>query len=240
MIDMHNHLLFNIDDGCKDISESINAIKKMISIGFDSIVLTPHYIKDSSFNANNEIKKERLYDLNNKLKQENIDINLFLGNEIFINEEIDELVINKKIRSINNSRYLLIELPFNNKIVNLEDYIYELKLKGYKVIIAHPERYTYFQNDYKLVKELYEEGVYFQSNYGSIIGQYGSSSKKLIKKLLKDDMISFLSTDVHKDNSSLFDDFKTIKNKIIKIIGLDKFNEITNYNIKKVIEDKDI
>lgn len=240
MIDMHNHILYGIDDGCKTIEESIETIKNMKKIGFNTIVLTPHYIEDSSFKANNSLKLERLEILKEELLKNNIDVNLFLGNEIFINESINELIINKEIRSINNTRYILIELPFNNQILNLDDYLYELKLKGYKIIIAHPERYTYFKDNYEEARKLYDSGVLFQVNYGSIIGQYGSSSLKLVKKLLKDDMVDFISTDIHKPSSSLFDKFDDIKHKIIKIIGEDKFKDISYNNILKVINDEDI
>ena len=240
MIDMHCHILYGIDDGCKTIEESIETIKKMKSAGFDSIVLTPHYIEDSSFKANNNLKLQRLEILKEELLKNNIDVNLFLGNEIFINESIDELIINKEIRSINNGRYILVELPFNNQILNLDDYIYELSLKGYRVIIAHPERYTYFKNDYNEARKLYDSGVLFQVNYGSIIGQYGNGSKKLVKKLLKDNMVDFISTDIHKPDSKLFDRFDEIKRKIIKITGEDKFNEITCNNMVKVINNEDI
>lgn len=240
MIDMHNHILYGIDDGCKTIEESIETIKKMKKIGFNNIVLTPHYIEDSSFKANNNLKLQRLEILKEELLKNNIDVNLFLGNEIFINESINELIINKEIRSINNTRYILIELPFNNQILNLDDYLYELKLKGYKIIIAHPERYTYFKDNYEEARKLYDSGVLFQVNYGSIIGQYGSSSLKLVKKLLKDDMVDFISTDIHKPSSSLFDKFDDIKHKIIKIIGEDKFKDISYNNILKVINDEDI
>ena len=240
MIDMHNHILYGIDDGCKTIEESIETIKNMKKIGFNNIVLTPHYIEDSSFKANNNLKLQRLEILKEELLKNNIDVNLFLGNEIFINESINELIINKEIRSINNTRYILIELPFNNQILNLDDYLYELKLKGYKIIIAHPERYTYFKDNYEEARKLYDSGVLFQVNYGSIIGQYGSSSLKLVKKLLKDDMVDFISTDIHKPSSSLFDKFDDIKHKIIKIIGEDKFKNISYNNILKVINDEDI
>ena len=240
MMDMHCHILYGIDDGCKTIKESIETIKKMKKIGFNTIVLTPHYIEDSSFKANNNLKLQKLEILKEELLKNNIDVNLFLGNEIFINESINELIINKEIRSINNTRYILIELPFNNQILNLDDYLYELKLKGYKIIIAHPERYTYFKDNYEEARKLYDSGVLFQVNYGSIIGQYGSSSLKLVKKLLKDDMVDFISTDIHKPSSSLFDKFDDIKHKIIKIIGEDKFKDISYNNILKVINDEDI
>lgn len=240
MIDMHCHILFGIDDGCKTADESLETIKNMKSLGFNSLVLTPHYIKGANYNCNNKMKKERFELLKDELNKRNIKMDLFLGNEVYINEDINSLVIRKEIRTLNNTRYILIELPFNSRLNGLDDYLYELELKGYKVIIAHPERYKYFQDDYKLASELYSSGVLFQCNYGSIVGQYGTSSMKLVKHLLKENMVDFMCSDVHKPNSSLFDDFEEIKSKIIKIIGLDKFNLITNDNMLKVINDVDI
>ena len=240
MIDMHCHILFGIDDGCKTIDESLETIKNMKSLGFNSLVLTPHYIKGANYNCNNKMKKERLELLKDELNKRNIEMNLFLGNEVYINEDINNLVIRKEIRTLNNTRYILIELPFNSRLNGLDDYLYELRLKGYKVIIAHPERYRYFQDDYKLASELYSSGVLFQCNYGSIVGQYGTDSMKLVKHLLKENMLDFICSDVHKPNSSLFNNFEEIKSRIIKIIGIEKFNLITNDNMLKVINDIDI
>ena len=132
------------------------------------------------------------------------------------------------------------ELPLNNHIIGLDDYVYELTLMGYKIVIAHPERSTYFQKDYDKLKELYNQGVYFQCNYGSIIEQYGKNAQRLIKKLLKDGMVDFLSTDIHACNSTLFDRFDEVKSKIIKLIGIHQFEKISNDNITKVINDCEI
>ena len=186
------------------------------------------------------MKKKRFELVNDDLNKRNIEMNLFLGNEVYINEDINNLVIRKEIRTLNNTRYILIELPFNSRLNGLDDYLYELRLNGYKVIIAHPERYRYFQDDYKLASELYSSGVLFQCNYGSIVGQYGTDSMKLVKHLLKENMVDFMCSDVHKPNSSLFNNFEEIKSKIIKIIGIEKFNLITNDNMLKVINDIDI
>ena len=89
------------------------------------------------------------------------------------------------------------------EILNLEDIIYEINLKGYIPIIAHPERYKYFQNDYKKLDELILDGVLFQCNYGSIIGKYGKEAKKLFKYMLSNDLVTFLSTDVHRSDSEI-------------------------------------
>ena len=238
MVDIHSHIIFDVDDGCSNIEESINVIKKLKNLGFDSIILTPHYIKASEYTVENKEKKEKFNILKEELAKNNIDVNLYLGNEIYMNDEIDELVLSKKAYTMNNSRYILIEFSLYNEIKNIEDYLYELKLKGYIPIIAHPERYTYFQKDYSKVDELYESGVLFQCNYASIIGSYGKDAAKLITYILKKGMVSFMATDVHKEKSSLYDNFNKITKKIKSIVGEEEFINITHNNALKVINDE--
>lgn len=238
MIDIHSHIIYDIDDGCKTIEESIQTILKLKEIGFDKLILTPHYINGSNYVIDNKEKKERLNILKEELLKRKIDVELFLGNEIYINDEIDELMLSKKITTLNKSRYLLIEFPLYNKVNNIDDYIYELKLKGYIIIIAHPERYEYFKDNYKEVDRLYQTGVLFQCNYGSLIGKYGKKAQKLIEYLLKNKMVTFMSTDIHNPNSSMIDNFSLIKNKIVSIIGNDNFKKISNDNALKVINDE--
>ena len=240
MIDCHSHIIFDVDDGCVLIEDSINTIKNLKSLGFNKIVVTPHYLKGSNFVKNNKEKKEKLNILKEKLKEENIDVELFIGNEIYIADDIDDLVMEKEATTINKSRYILIELPLYNKINNVEDTLYELKIKGYIPVIAHPERYSYFQKNYKEINSLLEMGVLFQSNYGSIIGNYGKDAIKLIEYLLKNDMVTFMATDIHRPNSSIIENFPLIKKKIVSIIGEEKFNKISNDNILKMINDEEI
>ncbi len=240
MIDIHSHILFGIDDGCSSVDEAIKTIMLMSKTGFDKIVLTPHYIKGSNYSKNNSEKKKIFEELRRKVLEEEIDVELFLGNEIFINGEIDDLIMSHEIYSINNSRYLLIEFPLNNQINNVEDYLYELRIKGYIPIIAHPERYSYFQENPKEAKKLYESGVLFQCNYGSIVGQYGKNATKLFVYLLENNMVTFMSSDVHKPTATLFKEFNNVKDKIEGLVGKEQFKKISCDNALKVINDEDV
>lgn len=231
MTDIHSHILFDVDDGSKSIEESIELLKKMKDIGFDNVILTPHYIEGSEYSSKNLEKKKKLNQIKEELLNQNIDINIYLGNEIFINNNIYELIKNGEIHTLNNTRYILVELPFHNQIVNLEDIIYELKIKGLIPIIAHPERYSYFQNNYKEVDRLREEGFLFQGNYASILGYYGKESQKLLKYMLKKQYIDYLGTDVHRTAKTyVIDNFKKIEKNIIKITKNDYYQEIKENN----------
>lgn len=227
MTDIHSHILFDVDDGSSALEESIELLKRMHELGFNNVILTPHYIKGSEYSSENKEKKQKLEQIKKALIDNKININIYLGNEIFINNEIYDLIKLEHIHTLNNTRYILVELPFHNQIVNLEDIIYELKIKGLIPIIAHPERYSYFQNNYKEVDRLKEEGFLFQGNYASILGYYGKESQKLLKYMLKKQYIDYLGTDVHRTTKTyVLDNFKKIEKNIIKITKKDYYEEI--------------
>ena len=240
MIDTHNHILFDIDDGCRNIEESIVLLKQMEELGFRKVILTPHYINGTKYTINNLEKEYKLNLLKEKLKENKINIELYLGNEIFITDNIVDLLRSNVVSSINKGRYILIELPFENEIIGLSDILYELRYNNLIPIIVHPERYTYFQDDTKKIEFLREEGVLFQCNYSSILGFYGNKAKRVMKYLLKNGYVDFLGTDIHRCNKTyVLDNFKKIEKKIIKIIGEYKYQKIIE-NSKKIIDNEDI
>lgn len=231
MTDIHSHILFDVDDGSKSLEESIEILKRMQEIGFKNVILTPHYIEGSEYCCENKEKKEKLNLIKKALEAQNIKINVYLGNEIFINHNIYELIKEGVIHTLNSTRYILIEFPFHNQIVNLEDIIYELKIKGLIPIIAHPERYSYFQDNYQEIDRLREEGFLFQGNYASILGYYGKDSQKLLKYMLKKGYIDYLGTDIHRASKTyVIDNFKKIEKNIIKITKKDYYQRILENN----------
>ena len=235
MTDIHSHIIFNVDDGSYSIDESIALIKKLKSVGFNNLIMTPHYIEGSNFVCENDEKLEKLEILREKVKEENIDINLYLGNEIFISDYIIDGIKNNKIYTLNNSKYLLFEIPFHNQILGLTDIIYEMKVAGYIPILAHPERYTYFQDNYHLVDELKKEGLLFQCNFSSILGGYGDRAKKLIKYMLKNKYVDYLGTDIHHmDRTYVIDNFPKIEKAFNKIAGNKYYQEILDNGDKLV------
>lgn len=235
MIDVHSHILFGIDDGSRTISESIELLKKLKSVGFNNVILTPHFILDSTYNSNYEANIKIYNELKERLLNENIDINIYLGNEIFIDKNVPTLLEKNIITSLNGTKYVLVEFPMHNKLLNIEDILYEIRSKGYEVVIAHPERYDAFKEDYSIVDTLREDGFLFQSNYSSILGYYGKDSIKLLKYMLKRHYIDFLGTDIHRiEKTYVIDNFKKIEKHIIKVTGSEYYNKIQLNNNKLV------
>lgn len=227
MTDTHSHILFNIDDGSNNIEESIAILKEMAEVGFKHVILTPHYIEGTEYSAPNEEKDIRFALLEKRIKEENLDITIHLGNEIFLHNNLIASIEGAKCYGLNKSNYLLVELPFHNQIRGLIDILYEFKVKGYTPIIAHPERYTYLQDNPDLVDKLKEEGTLFQCNYSSILGYYRKDAERLMKYMLKKHYVDYLGTDIHHINKAfVLDNFAKIKKTIIKITGDEYFNEI--------------
>lgn len=232
MIDIHSHLLPTIDDGSKSFDESLEILKNAKRNGVTDIIVTPHYIYDSNYNADNK-KKNTLFKKLVKFS-EKIKINLYIGNEVHYNKNI--LNLENEYQTLGNSKYLLLELSRTMVPKNLFNDIHELQIKGYKVIIAHPERYEYFQKDINEIIPFLNKGVLFQGNIGSLFNTYGKKSNKTLKAMIKHNMIHFLATDSHSKDDGRYDFVslldKKLKPNIIKELMID--------NPKAVLENKDI
>ena len=237
MIDIHSHLLFGVDDGSRTLEESVHVIKKLSEVGYTDIILTPHYINDSTYVSTREENLDVLKRLKVGLIRNNVNVNLYLGNEIYIDSEIANLLKNNIISSLNDTKYLLIELPMSGENEIYYDIFLDLINMGYKVILAHPERYISFQKDFNKIYELKELGVLLQSNVGSILGDYGRGAKKTIKRLLKENLITFMGTDIH-HNKEEYTFVLKAKKKMGKYLTQNQINNIFENNAKVLLNDK--
>lgn len=239
MIDFHSHILPNIDDGSTSIGETINLIEEASKVGFTGIISTSHYIQ-GYYEFDCHERKQLLDIVQSKMQINNsLNLELYLGSEIYFSSEIIDLIKDKKASTINNTRYLLFELPMNTKPLFVKELVYELIQNGYRPIIAHPERYSYVQDEIKYVRELANLGTLFQANYGSVLGMYGNDAKKTLKKLLKDDLISFLGSDVHR-TGQIYPKIPKALKKINKIVSTEKLEKLTTLNAQKVLNDEEI
>lgn len=238
MKDLHTHVMYGIDDGSRTIEESMTMLERLSNEGVTDVMLTPHYIENSKYNCNNKNKKQLFKKIKQEAQRRGININIYLGNEIMVNNNIMNL-FNTEIATLNASKYLLIELPMEKEFDDLDLVIKELTNNGVIPIIAHPERYSYVKDNYKWLEEYLKMGVLFQSNYESLFGKYGKEAKKTIKKLLKHNMVHFLASDIHHENSKC--NLKKLHKKLKRIIkSEDNINDLLNNNFTKVIKNEDI
>jgi protein-tyrosine phosphatase len=230
MIDLHSHILFETDDGSNNIEESVKMAKEAYTAGFTTICCTPHYL-EPQYKKTKKENEETLNKLKEALAKENIPIELLLGNEIFIVQNMEKLIEEGKASQLGASEYILIELPMFQKLNNAIDILRDLPYS--KIILAHPERYKYVQKDISYLDEFIEMGVLLQCNYESILGKYGIKAQKTMKKLLKQGKVDLLSTDTHKKEST-YTKMPEIEKKLKKVVKKDYFEDLT-VNIPKEI-----
>ncbi len=235
MIDIHCHILNNVDDGACDISESINSLKLAEEAGFTDIILTPHYIKDYYENSIDNIKPV-IKDLKQTVYSNNILVNLHHGNEIYINEDLVNFVQSGLASTLAKSRYVLFELPFNQTLFITNNVIDDLLQKGYIPVLAHPERYEFVQQDVNDLIKLIHKGVLIQSNYGSLLGQYGNESYKTLLHMLKCNMVHFLASDTHR-HGNVYANFDKVLKILSKNITQEYIRDLTTNNAKYILND---
>ena len=194
--DIHSHFIAGIDDGSPDMETTISLIKEMQGLGFKKVITTPHVMSDFYKNTSDIILKG-LTDIRSELKVQNINMEIEAAAEYYIDYEFEQKIGKEKFLTFGDN-YILVELSFMEAPKNLFDIVFKLQLEGYKVVLAHPERYAFFtMDDYE---ELVNRGVLLQINWLSIIGHYSPQIEQKTKDLIEADMVSFIGSDCHNMN----------------------------------------
>jgi protein-tyrosine phosphatase len=202
MIDIHAHILPDIDDGPKTFDESIEMLQKAQADGIQAIVATPHTL-DGVYSCTPEMVSERIDNLNTQIKKNNISMTVYPGMEIHICDDLHAQLEHQSLISLNNTRYVLIELPAQLIPPQFKDVVFQLRLKGYYPILAHPERNFAVQKHPEILNDFIEWGVFMQVTAASVTGFFGGRIKKLSQKMLQDRVVHFLASDAHSSDSRL-------------------------------------
>jgi protein-tyrosine phosphatase len=238
MIDIHCHILPNVDDGSKSLEESIEMAKIAQSEGIKKIVNTSHYHPDFKYKKGKELS-EVLNEFNKILKNEGINVDVILGNELYFTEDLIENFENLEFHSMNKSRYVLIEFSPNNFPKNLADIVYEIKLRKYIPILAHVERYPKIQENPNIIYDCINEGALIQVNASSVIGKNGSEAEKISRILLDHNMVHFVATDAH-SSTRRRPLIRDAYNHISKLYGEDTSKKLFMENQEIILDDKDL
>lgn len=192
-IDIHSHILPGVDDGARNVADSLAMLNKASMEGISHVVLTPHYMHNGRYNLCKEELLEQYKKFKNIVKQEKIDIELLLGNELYICNELDDLILNKQVCSYNNSDYVLIEFPFHEYDDKFDNILRNIAINGFKIVIAHPERYRYVQKNVEFCRRWIKYGCLLQGNQTSLFDQ----NEKIMMKLLEKKYLTFIASDAH-------------------------------------------
>ncbi|MBC8053451.1 MAG: capsular biosynthesis protein [Sphingobacteriaceae bacterium] len=193
--DLHSHIIPGIDDGARDLSESIALIRTILDLGFQKIITTPHVMVDYYRNTPETIKTG-LSILKKALLSENLDIEIEAAAEYYLDEDLENKLDNNEILPFGDN-YLLFEISFSNFPVNLSEIVEKMISKGYKPILAHPERYSYLHGSITNYRRIKDVGCLFQLNTISLTGYYGKPTQKAAEMLVDKMLIDFIGSDMH-------------------------------------------
>lgn len=196
LTDIHSHILPGLDDGAKDMDTSVEMMRIAYENGIRDIILTPHF-KPNHHNASATTINNRIEELRERCIAEGIKIRLYKGNELMYYSGVIEALEDGRANTLAGSKYVLIEFNPMDSYERIRDGLYEALSHGYRPILAHVERYESVIKELDRVSELINMGCYMQVNAGSITGNFGRTTKKNVKNLLKNEMVHFVASDAH-------------------------------------------
>ncbi|SDM17473.1 tyrosine-protein phosphatase [Pedobacter antarcticus] len=191
-VDMHSHLIPGVDDGAKEVADSIQLISGLKELGYQTLYTTPHTLQDIHPNTHETLKKGYAT-LEGKLPQ---GINLQLSSEYYMDEQFINQLNEGTLLPMPGNR-LLMEFSQISKPYDLEEVMFNLRIKGFQVVLAHPERYLFFHKHFDYYSRLKEMGLELQVNALSLTDHYGKGIRAIAEKLIEKDMIDFFGTDIH-------------------------------------------
>ena len=197
MLDFHNHIIPAVDDGSADSETSIALIKGLKDLGFTDFIFTPHIISDTHPNTPESIKAG--FDvLNAALKNENMNISSSFAAEYMLDDMFHQKLRNKEpLLNLRNNK-ILVEFSYIQRPDYVEHLSFDMQIQGYEPILAHPERYIYYHNNWESnYSHLKDLGFELQLNLLSLTPYYGKEVQKIAQKMLKAEMFDFACTDIH-------------------------------------------
>lgn len=214
MIDVHCHLLFGVDDGAGDIEESLEMIQVALEHGMTKVLCTPHSIPGHRFEINNFERLNKNFEkLKQAVKEQGYPIECFLGSEFQVSDAALDWILEKKIVTLNETNRVLVELPWHYQGVTTQSeefYIQTLLDYGYRVLIAHPERYKSVMQDFDTIKRWRAMGCSFQINSTSLIPGESGEKQALAWRLVDEGYCDVIASDAHSPVGIRINNLQTI------------------------------
>lgn len=200
MIDMHSHILWNVDDGPATIEESVQILQQAAKEGITDIISTSHF-QHPQYSAPYEIVSERIGQLQQELNNHHIPLTIHAGHEVRLTEKLLPTIQEGGIHLLANSKYLLLELPSSHIPNYTKNIIHALLVEGITPIIAHPERNKGIAEKPERLERLIREGALAQITAGSLAGHFGKSIQKLSLDLVRANLVHTYGSDVHNQST---------------------------------------
>lgn len=236
MIDLHTHVLYDVDDGAEDKAESWEMLRQYAQTGYTDIIITPHH-DPNRYQVTADGIRDGVVLLSELAKEAGLNLNFYPGHEIQLQAQTPQMLQKGEVLTLNGSRYVLIELPFQTKPYYARELLYRIQLQGLVPIIAHPERYLYAQDDPAGFLDLVGPGCLFQMNLTSLVAS--PMIEKTALWFLDRASIHLVSTDAHSAKGRSPDQRPAL-DKLKAHIGPEIFEVLTQSNPEKVLENRHI
>ena len=197
MIDTHCHILPDFDDGAADLTESLGMARSAAASGVTGIVVTPHFQGEP--NSLGKLGKlvDRYQALRAALDRAGIRLDLYLGAEILCTPQTPKMARQKQLPTLGDTNYLLCEFYFNETPVYMDKLLSAISACGYRIVVAHPERYEAVQRDLRVAERWFRQGYVLQLNKGSVLGSFGSRVRQTTEELLENGFAHLFASDAH-------------------------------------------
>jgi protein-tyrosine phosphatase len=235
--DLHCHILPGLDDGARDMKASLSMALMARESGARRIVATPHIMPGVYASSPGDIRAKASL-LRENLGEAGIDLEIVEGAEVYLTEQISRDYKDEKILPLGRSRYILVELPSLSLPAHTIDEIFNLRIAGAGVILAHPERNSDLRRNPGLLREVVETGIYLQVNAGSFVGVYGKDVSAFADRLMKEGLVHFIGSDAHSgDHLNLLESGPDIRPALKRALRSSKDRERFMAALEERVED---
>jgi protein-tyrosine phosphatase len=197
MLDIHSHILPGIDDGARDIGHSLEMARKYVTAGYTRVIATPHAVPEDRGVHFAQSIDLHVANLNAIMQEDHVALTVLPGMEITLAPETPTMLDKGEVIPLAGGSYVLIELPFQRLPLHWDEILFKVAGRGFKILIAHPERCAQLAQTPMLIERLLETGVYLQVNWTSLLGYHGKAAQKTARHLARSGAIHCMATDSH-------------------------------------------
>lgn len=240
MIDIHSHVLPGLDDGSKDMYETVEMLTMAAESGVTDMIATPHCNIQGTFeNYYNNHYIQTFREVQKAINELEIPIRLYPGAEVFVTEDLPELMSGGKILTLNGGHYMLLEFAFDDTLEFANDMLEKVSAMGIRPVIAHPERYVFLQQRPRTAYEWCEKGYVLQCNKGSFTGRFGKRCAVVAYEMLGQNLVSVIASDAHSSSRRtpvLMDTYE----ELLDGFATDYLDILFEENPRRILQDKPV
>lgn len=232
MVDIHSHILPGLDDGAETLDDAVQMAEMAVASEIYHMTATSH---GNIYPYTLDEYRKSFEQLQGVLIERGIPLKLYPGMEIFLNEDVFVRLDKGELLKLNKTDYLLVEVDFEEWTANVVRWIQKLQDQGYRIVLAHPERYIFLQKDPELAYYLEEQGCILQVNAGSIAGDFGRSCESLAWQFLRDGIVGAVATDTH-DSKYRSPDIRNVVRLLTEELGSAETKLLLSENPSRILK----